>query len=93
MLSVNKINELRAENERLRKEIDTWKYQTEKRDEIGDAWYDIAQKYKACIQEIKELAENFCNACKEFEPDKYKVGNCEWCNYNRVLQLIDKVEV
>lgn len=51
------LKRLEAENARLKAEIDTWKYQTEKRAEIGDIWYDIAQKYKTCLQKIKEIAE------------------------------------
>ena len=27
-------------------------------------------KFKNCLTEIKEIAEPFCNACQEFEPEK-----------------------
>lgn len=89
-----KLQELKAEYERLKKEIDTWKYQTEKRDEIGDVWYDIAQKYKTCLQEIKEIAEicmnkDGCYECKYCD-DCY-IEDAEFPTYDICKLLIQKI--
>ena len=45
------------------------------------------------LTEIKEIAEGFCNACKEFEPHKCKENNCIYCNYNKILQKISEVNL
>lgn len=51
----------------------------------------IKQKERA-LDEIKEIAEPFCNACQEFEPEKSKnCINCTYCNYNKILQKISEV--
>lgn len=59
--------------------------------------YELAEelhRYKQAIEDIKEIAENFCNACKEFEPEKSKnCINCTYCNYNKILQKISECEV
>ena len=50
-------------------------------------------EYKQTLAEIKEIAEPFCNACQEFEPEKSKnCINCTYCNYNKILQKISEVE-
>ena len=49
-------------------------------------------KFKNCLTEIKEIAEPFCNACQEFEPEK-KGSNCMYCNYGKILQIISECEV
>ena len=49
-------------------------------------------KYKNCLTEIKKIAEPFCNACQEFEPEK-KGSNCMYCNYGKILQKISECEV
>lgn len=47
---------------------------------------------KQTLTEIKEIAEPFCNACQEFEPEKSKnCINCTYCNYNKILQKISEV--
>lgn len=48
-------------------------------------------KFKNCLAEIKEIAEPFCNACQEFEPEK-KGSNCMYCNYGIILRKISEVE-
>lgn len=56
---------------------------------------DMAQrlyKLKQTLTEIKEIAEPFCNACQEFEPEK-KGSNCIYCNYGEILQKISECEV
>ena len=55
---------------------------------------DMAQrlyKLKQTLTEIKEIAEPFCNACQEFEPEK-KGSNCMYCNYGKILQKISECE-
>ena len=49
-------------------------------------------KLATCIEQIKEIAEQFCNACQEFEPEK-KGSNCMYCNYGKILQKISECEV
>ena len=49
-------------------------------------------RLKGCLAEIKEIAEPFCNACQEFEPEK-KGSNCMYCNYGKILQKISECEV
>ena len=49
------LKRLEAENEKLKKEVETWSYQTEKRAEIGEVWYDTAQKYKQALEDIREV--------------------------------------
>ena len=48
-------------------------------------------KLATCIEQIKEIAKPFCNACQEFEPEK-KSRNCMYCNYGKILQKINEVE-
>ena len=47
-------------------------------------------EYKQTLIEIKEIAEPFCNACQEFEPEK-RGSNCICCNYGKILQKISEV--
>ena len=48
-------------------------------------------RLKGCLAEIKEIAEPFCNACQEFEPEK-KGSNCMYCSYGIILRKISEVE-
>ena len=50
------------------------------------------KKLKQVLVEIKDIAEQFCNACQEFEPEK-RVNNCIYCNYSKILRKISKVNV
>ena len=52
---------------------------------------DCNKLYKT-LTEIKEIAELFCNACQEFEPEK-RGRNCMYCNYGKILQKISECEV
>ena len=47
-------------------------------------------KLSKTLTEIKEIAEPFCNACQEFEPEK-RGRNCMYCNYGKILQKISEV--
>jgi DNA repair exonuclease SbcCD ATPase subunit len=51
---------------------------------------DNCKKYNQALTEIKEIAEPFCNACQEFEPEK-KGRNCMYCNYGKILHKISEV--
>ena len=44
------------------------------------------------LVEIKDIAEQFCNTCQEFEPEK-RGNNCIYCNYGKILRKISKVNV
>lgn len=46
-------------------------------------------KYKQTLIEIKEIAEPFCNACQEHEPEK-SGRDCMYCNYGKILQKISE---
>ena len=50
------------------------------------------EKIEQTLTEIKKIAEPFCNACQEFEPEK-KGSNCMYCNYGKILQKISECEV
>lgn len=47
------------------------------------------EKLKKALEEIKEIAEQFCNACQEFEPEK-KGSNCMYCNYGKILDIVKR---
>ena len=50
------------------------------------------KKLEQVLAEIKDIAEQFCNACQEFEPEK-RGNNCIYCNYGKILRKISKVKV
>ena len=69
----------------LQKEKNKW---VEKYNDLGQDFDQLKQT----LTEIKEIAEPFCNACQEFEPEKSKnCINCTYCNYNKILQKISEV--
>lgn len=47
---------------------------------------------KQTLVDIKEIAELFCNACQEHEPEK-SGRDCMYCNYGKILQKIKECEV
>ena len=70
----------------LQKEKNKW---VEKYNDLGQDFDQLKQT----LTEIKEIAEPFCNACQEFEPEKSKnCINCTYCNYNKILQKISESE-
>ena len=48
------------------------------------------EKFEQALIRIKEIAEPFCNACQEIEPEK-RNRNCVYCNYGSILQKISEV--
>lgn len=72
------------ECEELKKEY--WKLE-----QGNDFLAEKNSRLKGCLAEIKEIAEPFCNACQEFEPEK-KGSNCMYCNYGIILRKISEVE-
>ena len=97
---VEAYDKLKAENERLKEEVETWKYQTQKSDEMADEDYKKAKKYKSCLQEIKEIAEeqvpfidfSQVKSCIEIEYNYASiVHNLEKRMY-KILQKIAEVE-
>ena len=87
MLSVDEINKLQEENERLKAEVETWKYQTQKSDEMSDEDYRNAKRYKTCLQEIQVIAN------RAFVPGAIISIDDIRNDYHQILQLIDKAEV
>ena len=79
------LQRLKAENEQLKKEVETWKYQTEKRTEIGDVWFEISQKYKTALEDIREI---FCNG-KTFYDGCFELEN--FSNADKAIKLINEV--
>ena len=48
------------------------------------------EKYEQTLTEIKEITKSFCNACKEFEPEKSEdKTTCLYCNYGKILKVIN----
>lgn len=65
-------------------------------DEIKDCFVKellgkLVLKEQALV-DIKEIAEPFCNACQEHEPEK-RGRDCMYCNYGKILQKIKECEV
>lgn len=58
---------------------------------LKDKQYKEFCDMKQTLTEIKEIAEPFCNACQEFEPEK-KGSNCMYCNYGKILNIINKAK-
>lgn len=52
---------------------------------------ELNEKYEKFKKALEEIAEPFCNACQEFEPEK-KGSNCMYCNYGIILRKISEVE-
>ena len=73
-----------AECEELKNEY--WKLE-----QGNDFLAEKNSRLKGCLVEIKEIAEPFCNACQEFEPEK-KGSNCMYCNYGIILRRISEVK-
>lgn len=53
---------------------------------------ELNEKYEKFKKALEEIAEPFCNACQEFEPEK-NGSNCMYCNYGKILQKISECEV
>ena len=79
-------DKLKTENEELKKKCNIYTCG------IYGNKEDCNKLYKT-LTEIKEIAEDFCNACKEFEPNKCNEINSRYCNYGRILQKISEVDV
>ena len=86
------------ECEELKKQVEIFTRQLEKanKEVIKEKEKNAKQrqkneKYEQTLTEIKEIAEPFCDACQEFEPEKNKI--CMYCNYGKILQKISECEV
>lgn len=87
------IDQLKAENETYKKmfeDEDVRLALNEVRTGERHLWFNKAKKLEQTLTEIKEIAELFCNACQEFEPEKID-RNCMYCNYGKILQKISEV--
>ena len=81
---IDKLQAKEQECEELKNEY--WKLEQD-----NDFLAEKNSRLKGCLAEIKEIAEPFCNACQEFEPEK-KGSNCMYCNYGIILRKISEVE-
>ena len=42
------------------------------------------------LRDIQEIVQDYCNACKEFEPEKSEdKKTCLYCNYGNILKIIN----
>ena len=46
------------------------------------------KKLKKTLSKIKEMIKNYCDCCKQYEPDK----RCHCCMYNKFHKKISEVE-
>lgn len=76
---------------RKKQECEKLKNEYWKLEQDNDFLAEKNSRLKGCLAEIKEIAEPFCNACQEFEPEK-KGSNCMYCNYGIILRKISEVE-
>ena len=76
---------------RKEQECEELKNEYWKLEQDNDFLAEKNSRLKGCLAEIKEIAEPFCNACQEFEPEK-KGSNCMYCNYGIILRKISEVE-
>lgn len=60
--------------------------------EIINKTTDKRNKYKQAIEEIRNIAKNYCNACDEFKAKTFKNKNdCLYCNYGFIRRKINEV--
>lgn len=82
------------ECEKLKKRLESFQKDYSKLYQVVEnkGYIKELDQLKQTLTEIKEIAEPFCNACQEFEPEKSKnCINCTYCNYNKILQKISEV--
>ena len=79
------------QSKRKEQECEELKNEYWKLEQGNDFLAEKNSRLKGCLAEIKEIAEPFCNACQEFEPEK-KGSNCMYCNYGIILRKISEVE-
>ena len=90
--SVNNSNCYFKQLTRKTQECEELKNEYWKLEQGNDFLAEKNSRLKGCLAEIKEIAEPFCNACQEFEPEK-KGSNCMYCNFGKILQKISECEV
>ena len=55
------LKRLEQENEKLKAEVDTWKYQAQKSDEMSDIDFAKQKKYKQTLEEVRSLFDAITN--------------------------------
>ena len=45
------------------------------------------KKLKQTLSKIKEMIKNYCNCCRQFEPNKI----CHYCMYNKIHKKVKEV--
>ena len=84
------VAELEHEREELKERLE--RVEEDLKHQCVDCMNIKSDRYRKALEEIKKIAEPFCNACQEFEPEK-KGSNCMYCNYGKILQKISECEV
>ena len=77
--------------EELLQQLDQLKAENKYLNDLLNQALKELEKTRETLTEIKEIAEPFCDACQEFEPEKNKI--CMYCNYGKILQKISECEV
>ena len=76
----------------LQEQLDQLKAENKHINDLLNQALKELEKTRETLTEIKEIAEPFCNACQEFEPEK-RSSNCMYCNYGKILQKISECKV
>ena len=76
------LQKLKQENEYLKQEVETWKYQTIKSDELADADFIKAKKYKQALENIKQFL---------IYADHSNTGNKYFENVEKALNIANEV--
>ena len=80
--------QIEADEEYYKEKEDTLRKIIKNKEERNIELYKENNKLKQALIEIEKIAEPFCNACQEFEPEK-RGKNCMYCNCGKILQKIN----
>ena len=92
---LQQFDNIREENKKLKESRDYYKRIVDGCPEVCEDGFCLIDSYNKklskTIATIKEIAEPFCNACQEHEPEK-SGRDCMYCNYGKILQKIKECE-
>lgn len=54
--------------------------------------FPIIEKLSNALDNIKELANEACNACKKFTPNRQSDISCRYCQPTQILDIINKAK-
>ena len=93
---VRQIDELKAENERLKAELEPYKHpdvitlltnwRTGELDRTHNKIANERDKYRQILQEIKEIVYEVCKICQD-----NVTSHCEQCFYNKILSKCNEI--